>query len=299
MNEIIVKEIRTNEIERLKEDFIKYLDVEELTIKAYITGISAFQQYLKTNFIQFPTREDIIAFRDSLRETHKPNTINTYLIALRSFFSWLEYIGIAKDITKNIKGIKLERIHLKRGLSQEEIEKVLRVCKDLREILLVKLAITCALRINEIANIELQDFYNDNGVVMLKVLGKARAGLKQDNVKVDSRIFELIKEYCHDYNPTDYLFFSTSNNNKGGKMTTKCLREIITNLFKRAGLDMERLSPHSFRHSACEILLEENMPIQEVSEFMRHKNLTTTLIYSKELNKRNCQASAMLGNYLF
>ena len=299
MGNVILKEENELLIENLIERYLNYIDVSDNTIKTYNVGLIQFNEYLKRNNIKTPTREDIIAFREYLKEEHKPNTINAYLIAVRNFYSWLEYENITKDITRKIKGIKLENIHLKRGLSEEEIRKVLSVCKDTREILLIKLMIVCALRINEVANIQLEDFYNNQGVIMLKVLGKARDGLKQDSVKIDERLFELIKSYCQEYEVKDYLFYSTSNNNKGGKMSTKCLREIITNLFKRAELDMNMLSAHSTRHTSVELALESGMPIQEVSEFIRHKSISTTMRYMKELNQRNSTIANTLGNYVF
>ena len=280
--------------------FLDYIDVSDNTIKTYNVGLLQFIDYLKNNSVQEPTREDIISFREYLKEEQlKPNTINAYLIAIRNFYGWLEYEGITKDITKKVKGIKLERKHLKRGLSLEEIKQVLNVCKDLREELMIKIMINCGLRCNEVVNIQLADFYNDKGVVMMKVLGKARGGLKQDSIKIDNRLFELIQEYVKQYDIKDYLFVSTSNHNTNGKLTTKTIRYIVKNLFERAGLDMEMLTAHSTRHTTCELLLEKGMPIQEVSEFMRHKNINTTIIYSKELDARNSQASNILCDEIF
>lgn len=299
MNEMVLKRNNELELEPLMKKFLNYIDVSDNTMKTYNVGLVQFCYYLKDNNIKEPTREDIINFREYLRETHKPNTVNAYLIAIRNFYSWLEYEGIAKDISKKIKGIRLERHHLKRGLSPEEIKKIIDVCKDTREELIIKLAITCALRINEIRNVRLEDFYDDKGVIMLKVLGKARDGLKQDSVKIDNRIFELIKQYCKEYNVKDYLFYSTSPNNYGNMMTTTSLRKIINNLYKRAGLDMEKLSPHSTRHTSVELALESGIPIQEVSEFVRHKSINTTMVYAKELNQRNSQIANTLGDFVF
>ena len=299
MNEIILKGKNELTLEKLIGRFLDYIDVSDNTMKTYNVGLVQFCSYLKDNNIKQPTREDIINFRESLKETHKPNTINAYLIAIRNFYSWLEYEDIAKDISKKIKSIKLERHHLKRGLSQEEIKKVLNVCKDTREELMIKLMITCALRINEVRNIRLEDFYDDKGVIMLKVLGKSRGGLKQDSVKIDDRIFELIKQYCNEYDVKDYLFYSTSNHNKGNMMTTTSFRRIVNSLFERANLDMEKLSPHSTRHTSVELALESGIPIQEVSEFVRHKSINTTMIYAKELNQRNSVIANTLGNYVF
>lgn len=299
MEKLVLNEKNKIMIKDYIERYLDYIDVSDNTIKTYNVGLLQFIQYLKDHNIQDSTREDIISFREYLKIEHKPNTINAYLIAIRNFYNWLEYEGITKDITKKIKGIKLERKHLKRGLSLEEIRKILSACKDTREELLIKLMINCGLRCNEVVNIELSDFYNDKGIVMMKVLGKARNEIKQDSIKIDNRLFALIQEYVKQYNIQDYLFVSTSNNNTNGKLTTKTIRYIVTNLFKKADLDMQMLSTHSTRHTTCELLLEKGMPIQEVSEFMRHKSINTTVTYSKELEQRNSQASNILCDEIF
>lgn len=298
MNEIVLKRNENLVIEPLIQRFLNYIDVSDNTIKSYNVGLIQFNEYLKENGIKTPTREDVIDFREQLKLTHKPNTVNAYLIAVRNFYSWLEYEDITKDITKKIKGIKLERHHLRRGLSQEEIKQVLDVCKNTREELMVKLALTCALRINELRNIRLEDFYDDKGVIMLKVLGKARDGLKQDSVKIDERIFELIKQYCKEYDVKDYLFYSTSNENYGQVLSTTSIRKIVKNLFKRANLDVDMLVFHSLRHSACEMLLENNTPIQDVSEFLRHKSLSTVMVYARELNQRKSEMANNLASMI-
>lgn len=286
-------------LDNLMQQYLDYIDVSDNTIRSYNVGLIQFKEYLERENIKVPTREDVLGFREYLKETHKPNTVNAYLLAVKNFYGWLEYENITKDITKKIKGIRLERTHLKRGLSKEEIQDILSVCKDTREELLIKLMITCALRVNEVRNIRLEDFYLDNGVVLLKILGKARDGLKQDSVKIDERLFELIKKYCKEYNVKDYLFYSTSNNNYGNMVSGVSIRKMVNKLFKKANLDMDMLSPHSTRHTSVELALESGIPIQEVSQFVRHKNINTTMIYVKELNQRNSQISNTLGDFVF
>ena len=299
MESIVLKENNDLQLKKHLQSFLDYIDVSPKTMETYRIALNQFINYLYSRNIKNPVREDIIEFREEIKQRLKPTTVNSYLIAIRNLYNYLEYEGITKNIAKNIKGIKLEQRHLKRGLSVEEIHDVLNFCKDLRERLIIKLMISCGLRVNEVVNIQLEDFYDDKGVTMLRVLGKGRDGLKQDSVKIDDRLLELIKEYIREYKVNDYLFVSTSNHNNGGKVTGKTIRYIVTNIFKKANLDMERLSPHSTRHSTCEILLENGMPIQEVSEFMRHRSILTTTIYSKELDRRNCKASSILCNQLF
>ena len=299
MQEIILKQKNELEVENYVDKFLNYIDVSDKTVETYKIALRQFCSYLHEKGIKNPTREEIIEYREYLKEYLKPTSVNAYLIAIRNLYNYLEYEGITKNITKNIKGIKLEQRHLKRGLSQEEIQKVLSVCKDERERLIIKLMITTALRCNEVVNIQLEDFYEDKGVAMLRVLGKGRDNIKQDIVKIDDRLLQDIKTYIQNYNITDYLFVSTSNNNKGGKITTKTIRLIVTDLFKKAGLDMNMLSQHSTRHTSCEWALENGLDLREVSEFMRHKSLNTTLVYSKELDKRNSMVANTLANVVF
>ena len=299
MQEIILKQKNELEVENYVDKFLNYIDVSNKTVETYKIALRQFCSYLHEKGIKNPTREEIIEYREYLKEYLKPTSVNAYLIAIRNLYNYLEYEGITKNITKNIKGIKLEQRHLKRGLSQEEIQKVLSVCKDERERLIIKLMITTALRCNEVVNIQLEDFYEDKGVAMLRVLGKGRDNIKQDIVKIDDRLLEDIKTYIQNYNITDYLFVSTSNNNNGSKITTKTIRLIVTDLFKKAGLDMNMLSAHSTRHTSCELALENGLDLREVSEFMRHKSLNTTLVYSKELDKRNSMVANTLANVVF
>lgn len=287
--ELVKKEIN-NDLNLLdfKKKFLDYIDVSDKTIETYDIAINQFGEYLISNNILKPKREDVINYRDSLKNNHKPNTINGYMIALRNFFKYLEYEGIYKNITENIKNIKIENKHIKRGLSAEEVQKVLESCKNAREILMIKMMISCGLRSNELVNIRLEDFKKVGDTIMLNILGKGREGYKQDEVKIDSRLFEEVLKYVKENNVNDYLFTSTSRNNFGGKLSTRTIRKDVKRIFVDAGLDnIELLSAHSLRHTACDLSLELGMSIQEVSENMRHKSITTTMIYKNELDKKN------------
>lgn len=299
MNNIIAKQNNQIEIQKYIDKFLNFIDVSPKTVETYKVALKQFVAYIYNNNIYDITREDVISYREYLKESHKPTTVNSYMIAVRNLYSWLEYEEITKDITKKIKGVKLEQRHLKRGLSQEEIKQVLNICSNKREEVLIKLMIICALRCNEVVNIKLEDFYKDNGFIMLKIQGKGRDGLKQDIVKVDNRVYELINDYIKEYGVKDYLFVSTSNNNTNGGLTTKTIRLIVTNLFKRANLDMNMLSAHSTRHTSVELALSSGMSIQEVSECVRHRSIVTTTIYAKEINKRESLFANKLADAIF
>lgn len=295
MNKII--EMKGLCLQDLKDRYLEYIDVSENTIKTYNIGLLQFFNYLQDKDIKNPTREDIINFREYLKTVHKPTTVNSYMIAIRNFFSWLEYEGITRNITKNIKGMNVGNEHKRNALTVEQCKKVLDNVKDLREKVLFVLITSCGIRANEIVNIRLQDFKEKNGTTCLYLLGKAR-DYKQDYVIITHEVIDLLKQYIIEYNIYDYLFVSNSNHNKNGKLTTKTVRLIIKQMFQRAGIVGDEYSCHSLRHTFATLSIKSGEDIREVSQALRHKNLQTTMIYLHDLEMINNKCSSAVAGAL-
>lgn len=280
--------------------YLKYLDVSELTIKEYSVGIRKFFEYCYEKGIKEIKREDIIEFREKLKENGKePATINLYLTSVKSFFKWLEYEGMYKDITKNVKALPVSDTHKRDSLNIEQIKQVLDNCKNDKEKLIVSIAVSTGLRCNEICNIRLQDFKEQNGVILLYVLGKARQGTRVDCVVVSQELYEQIKNYVELYNVQEYLFTSTSNNNKGAILSTRAVRNMINNVFEKAGLKTEQIVFHSLRHSFANVSIQNGADIREVSQALRHKGVNTTMRYLHDLEVVNNKCSNLVSNIIF
>ena len=286
------------EINLLKDEYLRYIDVKEKTIETYNTGIKRFIIYLNEHNIEKPTREDVIAFKNELKENNSIATVNIYLIALRNFFKFLEYKGLYKNITENVKGLKDSTLHKREALSLETCVKLLNDTKDTRERMLFTLFITCGLRVNEMVNIRLNDIKYENEQYRLYVYGKARDG-KTDFVILPNEIVEQIKSYVKEYGITDYLFVSTSKHNLGGKMHPYSVRRIMNDLFKRAGIKNENVVVHSLRHSFATIAIENGSDIREVSKALRHQSLVTTERYLHDLEAKDNKCTNLLANKLF
>ena len=295
MKDLKISNERNLDFNSLKDQFINYIDVSDKTIETYSGALRNFIKYMQRNNIKNPTRDNIIAYREYLKDNYEINSVNGIMIALRQFFKFLEYSNIYKNITENVKGIKVEEYHKWEYLTLEECKKVLNESKNLREKTLFILATTCGLRANEVVNIRLKDFTLKGGKHCLYILGKDRDG-KQDYVVVSDETFSLIQEYVLQYNIQDYLFVSNSNHNKGGKLSTCTLRRIINAMYERVGLKDEHRVFHSLRHSFATLSLENGVEFREVSKGLRHKNTKTTEIYVHDLEKvHNKCADTMLG----
>ena len=295
MKELVLNENKKIIVKDYIQRYLDYIDVSDNTIKTYNVGLLQFMEYLRNKNILYPTREDIIAFREYLKLEHKETTINSYLIAIRNFFGWLEYEGITKNITKNVKGLKIGNEHKRNALTLDQCKLVLENAKNLREKVIFLLSTTCGLRANELVNIRLQDFKLKQYKICLYVLGKAR-DYKEDFVIVDRGIYDIICNYVKEYDITDYLFTSTSNHNNNGQLTTKTIRLIIKDMFKRIGLDSDEYSLHSCRHTFATLAILSGKDIREVSQAMRHKSINTTTIYLHDMEKLNNQCTSSVTN---
>lgn len=301
MNEILT--VKNNVIankEQYIQKFLEYIDVSDNTIKEYSAGLKRFFQYCFDNGITDIDRRDIINFRDDLKAQQKSAaTINLYLASVKNFFKWLEYEGLYKDITRNIKSLTVERNHKREGVTIEQLKEMLSVCENARERLIILITSSTGLRCNELANIRVQDFVDKNGTICLYVLGKARQGLRTDYVVISNEIYQEIQNYIKDNNITEYLFVSTSNNNKGKVMSTKSIRNIVNKIYDKIGLDSDLYVFHSLRHGFCNISLTNNIDIVEVSKAMRHKSIQTTMNYVRDIEAKDNRCFATVGALVF
>lgn len=267
------------------ERYLQFIDVTDNTIDTYKNGLKMLFLYLKEKGVKNPTRQDIVDFRESLKIGHSLSTVNTYLISIRNFFKWLEYENIYKDITKNIKGVQVSREHKREALTETQINLVLQNAKNKKEKLIFLLGVCCGCRANEICNIRLDDFVVKGDKILLYLLGKGRDG-KVDYVPISNDLYEFIEQYIKEYNIVDYLITSDYKSD-GSKVTNKTIRYIVKQMLRRVGIDDDKYSMHSCRHSFATINLLDGQDIREVSKALRHKCVSTTEIYAHDIEQRN------------
>ena len=296
--QLMVKNDFIERKEQLITEFLDYVDISEKSQKTYQNGLNAFYKYICTNNIKKPERKDILGFREHIKSNLSISTVNTYMIGVRNFFKWLEYKGVYKNITENVKGVKIGNSHKKEAFTKEQCKNLLENVQDRREQVIFLLAVTCGLRANELVNIRLSDFKIKQDKICLYVLGKDR-DFKEDFVIIPEKLYASINKYIQEYNITDYLFVSTSNHNNNGKLTTKTIRLIVKNMFKRIGIDSNDYSLHSCRHYFATNSIKNGVDIREVSQALRHKSLSTTTIYLHDLEMLNNTCSNKVYNSLF
>lgn len=288
----------------IKEDlfisFINYTDVKEKSLETYTRALKQFSNYLKANSITYPTREDVITYRESLKQTKKANTVQLYLIAVKQFFKWTACEGIYPNVADNVKGVTISKGTKKDYLTTSQVKDLLtsiqkNTIKGKRDYAIITLMVTCGLRDIEVSRANTEDLRTKQDSTVLYLQGKGRDD-KEEYVIVPHEVEKAIREYLQARKDNNVaLFTSDSNHGKGERLTTRSISRIVKNAMKYVGLDSDRLTAHSLRHTAVTHSLLEGESLQEVKEFARHSNINTTLIYAHNLEKESNECSNKLA----
>ena len=286
--------------------FINYLDASPKTVQTYSRAIRQFMKYMSDNGIAQPTREDILSYREYLKDGHKPTTVQNYITALRLFFQWAGQEGLYPDIAQHIKGAKLSKDHKKDYLTSSQIKHVLGTIErdtvqGRRDYALFALMVTGGLRDIEVHRANIEDLRTLGDSTVLYLQGKGREE-RTEYVKVPAEVEKAIRASLadrKDLNGSQPLFASLSNNSKGGRMSTRSISGTVKTALVKAGYDSDRLTAHSLRHTAVTLSLLGGNTLQEVQQFARHSNISTTQIYAHNLDRAKNKCESTIASAIF
>lgn len=289
----------------LLKRFLKYLDASEKTVQTYTRALRQFFKFLYENNITQPQRTDVLSFRDHLKDKgRKPTTIKSYIVAVRLFFQWTNQEGLYPNIAEKIKGAKLDQAHKKDYLTVDQIKDVLNnidtsTLTGARDYAIIVLMVTGGLRTIEVSRADMDDMRNVGNSPALYIQGKGREE-KTEYVKLPLQVFKAIGRYREMLEKQyDVLFVSTSNNNKGQRLTTRSISGIVKKRLKEAGYTSNRLTAHSLRHTAGTLNLMNGGTLEETQQLLRHSNINTTMIYLHHLERENNQSEKRIADALF
>lgn len=292
--------------EELYHRFIAFVDAKPKTIETYTRALRQLFNYFSLKGITRPRREDILAFREELKRSCKPTTVQNYITATRLFFQWAEQEGLYPNIADHIKGATISKEHKKDYLTSKQVKAVLAAIErdtlqGLRDYAILALMVTGGLRTVEVVRADIEDLraVGDNSVLYIQ--GKGREE-KTDYVKIQPEVERAIREYLKALGAADQkqpLFISEANRNKGGRLTTRSVSRIVKERLQAAGFDSERLTAHSLRHTAVTLSLIGGKTIQEAQQFARHSNIATTQVYAHNLDRARNNCEEVIAKAIF
>ncbi len=289
-------------------DFLDWLDIEKgLSSKSqenYKRFIERFFVWLKISKLEDLkphelTSDHIWKYRVFLSrhypsKTKKPlkkSTQNYYLIALRalmSYFSARDVISLPADKIKlskdekerNIKFLNLEQ--LKKLFSVLDISKT----QGLRDRAILETLFSTGMRIAELIALNQEQIKLKPGMKELE-LGIVGKGGRPRTVYFSEHALIGLRGYLETRKDKEKALFINYRSQKGAprRLTARSIEKMIKKYALLAGLPITT-TPHVMRHSFATDLLIQGVDLRTIQEFLGHKNITATQIYTHITSKR-------------
>ena len=291
--------------------FLDAIEVSAKTKETYRYNLHQYFVWLQEQGIAEPSNIDIRNYKQHLEATKKPATVFAYMIAVRRYYEWLADEQGMENIAGKVKAGsskgRISKEHKKDALTTSQVKKIMQgfntdTVQGIRDKAIFTLMVCCGLRDCEVVNATVGDKRNIGDTTVLYIKGKGHAEA-DDFVVLPEQAEQMINDYLatrkgiKDNQP---LFCSLSYNNFGGAMTTRAISGIMKEAMLQAGLNSERLTAHSLRHTAITLALINNGGnIQEAQQFARHTNPATTEIYAHNLQKQNNKCSGLVADAIF
>jgi len=219
-------------------------------------------------------------------------TQNYYLIALRALLSYF----LAKDITS----LPPDKVALPKDAAKEKSVKFLNLEQikklldapdttnptGLRDKAIIEALFSTGLRIAELVALNKEQFDStwNKQDFELGIIGK---GSRPRTVYFSERALEWLKKYLKTRNDKEKsLFLNYRGRTKDeNRLTSRSIERMIKKYSIKAGIPLFT-TPHTMRHSMATDLLEQGVDLRTIQEFLGHKNIVTTQIYTHVTNKR-------------
>lgn len=272
--------------------YIDSLDIRPRSRDTYRKSLKQFFLYLQEHGIRDPKRSDILAYKRFLLDHYTACTVSAYLTAVKGLFTYLEAERICPNVANGIRGAKHQRGFRKDALTVDQTRKVLGTIdrsdlEGMRNYALVNLLVRTGLRTVEAQRANAEDIRQEGGEALLYIQGKGRDS-KDAFVILTESTLGPIREYLRARGrvPQDSpLFASLSDKNNGERLTTRSISRIVKVVLRFAGIDSDRLTAHSLRHTAVTFSLLGGASVQEAQLMARHGSVNTTMIYAHNIER--------------
>lgn len=265
------------------ENWLERLGYAESTIKGYVRLLANFFKYLNQ---RKPTQKEIENFIKDLHQTKlSRQSIQGHLNVINRYSEFLEKTQKQKLAVNKIiveREIKTEKVIF----SQVEIKLLFssidgNTPQGLFDKALLSIYYGCGLRSKEGINLELKELDFNKGLLYIK----PSKNYQSRYVPMSQKVMSDIKEYQEFarkvINPNSkYLLVGKQKQQTTGSY----LNQRLKSLQEKANIN-KKASLHSLRHSIATHLLQQGMELEYIGDFLGHKRLDSTQIYTHILEE--------------
>ena len=298
---------------KYRTDFLEYLEIEKglsnRTQETYSRFLNKFFEWLKKNNLEELkpnqlTNEHIWKYRVSLshqinqktQEPLKKTTQNRYLIVLRNLLNFF--------VNRDIQSLSAEKIKLAKEptekslkfLTLEQVEKLLsapntKTPTGLRDRAILEVLFSSGMRVAELVSLNKEQLKITplTRDLEIGIIGK---GHRPRTVYFSERSLNWLKKYLatrssddqdHDDNALFVRYKGPTDS--PWRLSIRSIENIVKKYAIESGTPLFTV-PHTLRHSFATDLLIKGVDLRAVQEFLGHKSIATTQIYTHVTSKR-------------
>jgi len=254
--------------------------------------LNCIRAYLSEQFGIGPVRvscikpDDIDCFVTRYTNGWTAASRSTVCVSLRSYLRFKEIQGVPTDrLAAAIPKIATRRlVRLPHTVSTAEIERLFatfdrRSAVGRRDLAIAHCLVDLGLRAGEVPRLTLEDIDWRQGTI--SVHGKGR---RVDLLPLPAALGRAITQYLRHsrpITPTSRALFVRHRAPLNTRITAAIVRNAIRSAAQRCGIAALTHGPHRLRHTAAQRLLQNGATLKTVADFLRHRSLDTTKIYTK------------------
>lgn len=302
-------------LEDLMTIYLSEQDITKDTREVYRIILKRYISYLIHHHILYARSKDVISYRKRLiEEGYTKSWIYNQINGIKRFYQYLSKHHLrlnidphyAVDITESLKNeFKRDNAH-KETLTPEQAKQLILSLKEnrrciwqYRDYAMIYLMLTTGLRSVEVRRAKKKDLRGVNQEHILDIQGKGRDSA-DEYIKITSGVKEAIDDYLKkrkDKNP--YLFISHSRTStKFLNLNRMFFQTMLDRVLKEANLDDIHITAHSLRHTAATLNLKRGGSMEQTKRFLRHTNMSNTLLYAHHIDSKEDHSSSELEDYI-
>jgi integrase/recombinase XerD len=275
----------------LIQNFINLKESHHTKI-AYSNAITKLLRFSRGN-LSMLTDQDVVGFVNYLKaQNYSTATIRLNIEIASTLFDYLISNGsVRKNPFKMIKK-PMANSAPHSTLTSENVLTLFNTFNSPRDQYILSCLFYMGLRVHELVNVRKSDFFVNNGVLMLKIIGK---GKKERTIRVSSHYVDSIRAYqatCK--SGSDYVLRQSNTMKARGPVSIIGIQKRIKEMSKQSGI---KFSAHSGRYTIATNLIDKNVPIIDISILLGHSSTRVTESYIEKMRSTRETSASMLVNY--
>ena len=251
------------------EEYLVERENSSATIEKYLRDVRTFLRYMGADGVM---RKDVLlAYKSWLLEHYSVNSVNSMLVALNQFLTFLE-LGRMR-----LKRVKIQTQHLRpagRDLGKGDFQKLVRCARasgSEKTAMIMETIGATGVRVSELKFFRVENVRS--GMIRVQNKGKYRM------VLLPKLLQKKLLLYTKKYGIYSGVIFRTRS---GRAKDRSNIWKDMKRAAQMAGVNTDKVFPHNFRHLFARTFYKQTKNLINLADILGHSSVDVTRIYASE-----------------